>query len=428
MKKIKVLIYPCGAENALEVYAAIRHSVHVQVVAATSKYDHSDLIYEEQVFILPNVVDTNFVEEVNDLILQEKIDFIFPTHDTVALYLAKYQAVIKAGVITSDYVTNEICRYKSKTYEVFSSQPFVPIVFNNVIPNEFPIFAKPDVGEGAKGASKISNLEEYNQLQAKVSSRDLVFVEYLPGKEYTIDCFTDRNGKLLFCGARERAHVSMGISFHNKEFAVTEDIKNIADAINTKLSLRGLWFFQLKEDKNGHLKLLEVSTRVASSMGFFRQKGVNFPLLSIFDAMGMNVEINSNEFTVELFRSTTNRYRLGIDYDNVYIDFDDTLIVNNKVNLSLIKFIYQCISKNKRIILITKHAEDLTVTLRKYRISPVLFDEIVVLKLTDRKSEAIKKHRSIFIDNWYLERKEVKEALGIPVFDVDAIDGLLSGY
>src|SRR5690606_20587249 len=124
-----------------------------------------------------------------------------------------------------------------------------------------------------------------------IDNTDIIFVEYLPGKEYTIDCFTNRHGELLFSGARERAEVKMGISFKSIEIELTKEIKLIAQRINDKLNFRGLWFFQLKEDRNGDLKLLEVSTRTAGTMGFFRHKGVNLPLFSVFDALNMDLSI-----------------------------------------------------------------------------------------------------------------------------------------
>jgi hypothetical protein len=181
----------------------------------------------------------------------------------------------------------------------------------------------------------------------------------------------------------------------------------------------------LKEDSKGNLKLLEISTRVAGSMGFFRQKGINLPLLSVFDAMDMNIEINANNFEIEMFRSTINRYDLNINYDNVYIDFDDTLIINNKVNTTLIMFIYQAIANGKKVYLITKHIYDIYETLKKFKICSDIFTEIILLKMEDKKSWSIKPEKAIFIDNWYAERKEVSKLFGIPVFDVDVIDCLI---
>ena len=48
-----------------------------------------------------------------------------------------------------------------------------------------------------------------------------------------------------------------------------------------------------------------------------------------------------------------------------------------------------------------------------------------VLEKKQLKSDYIKRENSIFIDNYFKERLEVKEKLGIPVFDVDAIECLI---
>src|SRR5690606_40520335 len=124
------------------------------------------------------------------------------------------------------------------------------------------------------------------------------------------------------------------------EAPLTDRIKEIAETINARLSFRGLWFFQLKEDIHGDLKLLEVSTRTAGTMGFFRHKGVNLPLLSVYDALDNPVEIMENNYELELFRTTINVFKYGFEYDKAYIDYDDTLIVNGKVNDLLIRYIY----------------------------------------------------------------------------------------
>ena len=120
------------------------------------------------------------------------------------------------------------------------------------------------------------------------------------------------------------------------------------------------------------------------------------------------------------------RYRLSFDYKNVYVDFDDTLVINNKVNLKVIWFLYQCLNDKKNIFLITKHKFDILLTLKHYKISPNIFKEIIVLEETQNKSSVIDSSQSIFIDNAWKERSEVRNKLGIPVFDVDGIDFLMS--
>jgi len=419
----KVLIFPSGAENALEINEAIKHSVHVEVIPGSGRNDYSELIYEEPVRRLPFLNDSNFLGELNNLIEKEGIQLIFPTDDTAALVLTKHRDEINARIISADYYTNDICRYKVKTYELFKGEKFCPKIYTDLLsPIEYPIFSKPNVGQGAQGVKLIENRAEH---EALLNESDTIFVEYLPGKEYTVDCFTNRKGELLFAGPRERAEVKMGISFKTFEYDDSGEIQEIAERINKKLKFRGLWFFQLKEDKRGNLRLLEVSTRTAGTMGYFRHKGVNLPLFSVYDALDMDVEINKADFDVTLFRTTRNKYKYNIKYSCAYIDYDDTVIVNGKVNREIMAFIYQCKNNGIKVYLITKHGYHVHQSLRNYCIDPGIFDKIILLRLEEKKSDYIEEKDAIFIDNWYKERKEVREMHGIPCFDVDIVESLI---
>lgn len=419
----KVLIFPSGAENALEINEAIKHSVHVHAIPGSGRNDYSELIYEEPVRKLPFLSDPNFLEELNFLIEKEDIQLIFPTDDTAALVLTKHRGEINAGIISADYYTNDICRHKAKTYELFKDEPFCPEIYIDLLdPKAYPIFSKPNVGQGAQGVKLIENRTEH---EALLNKSDTIFVEYLPGKEYTVDCFTNRKGELLFAGPRERAEVKMGISFKTFEYRDSGEIQEIARQINKRLKFRGLWFFQLKEDKHGNLKLLEVSTRTAGTMGYFRHKGVNLPLFSIYDALDMDVEINKADFNVTLFRTTHNRYKYSFKYSHVYLDYDDTVIVNGKVNRDVMAFVFQCKNNGVKVYLITKHGYHVHQSLRSYYIDPGIFDKIILLHLEEKKSDYIEEKDAIFIDNWYKERKEVREKHGIPCFDVDIVESLI---
>ena len=113
---------------------------------------------------------------------------------------------------------------------------------------------KPNVGEGSKGVKLINTKEDH--LNSKQANDDLLFVEYLPGKEYTVDCLTDRNGELIFVGPRERVEILMGVSFRSREVKEKNEFIEIASKINETLDFRGLWFFQLKEDIKWKIKIV----------------------------------------------------------------------------------------------------------------------------------------------------------------------------
>ena len=125
-------------------------------------------------------------------------------------------------------------------------------------------------------------------------------------------------------------------------------------------------------------------------------------------------------------RSLKNRYRHNFQYDTVYVDLDDTIIVKNNINIQMISFLFQCINKEIRIVLITKSLEnDLNSFLSKNRIISI-FDNIIHIKENDRKSNFIKKNsNAIFIDDSYSQRLDVNNICQIPTFDPSMVEILL---
>jgi hypothetical protein len=124
-------------------------------------------------------------------------------------------------------------------------------------------------------------------------------------------------------------------------------------------------------------------------------------------------------------RTLISRYMIDYEFEKVYIDFDDTLIIENKVHLNAIRFIYQCLNSGIKVILLSKHAGNLDECLDRYCIAKQLFHRIVHLRDDEKKIHFIEPLKAIFIDNSFKERKEVYETLNIPVFDNDTIEVLL---
>ena len=113
-----------------------------------------------------------------------------------------------------------------------------------------------------------------------------------------------------------------------------------------------------------------------------------------------------------------------IEMNKVYIDLDDALLIDNKINESLVPFLYKCINTNVSIVLITKNMGDLQGYLSTFRIDK-LFDKIIHLRQDQEKSDFIDCDSSIFIDDSFAERQEVADICKIPVFDLHMIDALL---
>jgi len=421
--KQNVLVFPSGTEIGLEIHKSLSNSIHFQLYGASSISDHGELVYKYQISSLPFFNDKNFLNELNILIDKLGIDFLIPAHDDVLFFFSKNKSKINSKVICSDFETIEICRSKLKTYNFFKNIIKVPKVYDITDSFSFPLFLKPDVGQGSQG---IHYVENQNQLEfhTKVNP-SLLILEYLPGKEFTVDCFTDKRGNLRFSKARTRSRIRNGISV-NSSLEENNVFYEIAVKINSVMKFKGVWFFQVKEDQGGDYSLLEVAPRVAGSMGYFRNHGINFILLSIFEEMGLETELCYNSIDMELDRALVSRYKLNLDFDNVYVDLDDTLIIDRKVNTELISLLYQFQNESKVIVLITKHLFDVGGTLKKYNISQSIFSKIIHLKASERKSKHISSVSSIFIDDSFSERKDVFNKLKIPCFGTDGIECLFN--
>ena len=424
VKKINVLVFPCGSEIGLEVHRSLEYSAHLELVGANSVEDHGKFVYKNYISDLPFYDDPSFVSKLKAIIEEHKIDIIYPTMDSVISKISEVKNELGCRVVGSSYETNAICVSKLKTYYVLKGAINLPHIYAESDNNkQYPVFMKPDVGYGSRGAKLIINKAELTQhLESYPNS---LILENLPGKEYTVDCFTDKNRELLFAGGRERKRVVNGISVNTQPIKNKQIIfKSLAEKINAHISFRGAWFFQVKENVNGELTLLEVASRFGGSSALYRNLGVNFAMLSIFDAFNLPTKVFTNDFNISLDRALNNKYKIDIDYDLVYVDFDDCVLLGDIINTKLIAFLFQARNEKKRIILITKHDRDINVTLKSFKIYD-LFDKIIHLKKEDHKFKFMEAKSSIFIDDSFSERYEVHKELKIPVFSPDTVESLL---
>ncbi len=421
MKK-KVLVFPCGTEIALEINRALKDSIHFEMFGASTFADHGECVFKNYIPDVPFVDDDAFIPVMKEVCQRYNIDFIFPAHDSVVLKLAQHAQEFDAQIITSCLETNEICRSKEKTYQKFDGIIPIPKVFKPSEVSAYPVFVKPSVGQGSKGAHKVNNQQELDFYLSQ--NKDLLIVEYLAGKEYTIDCFTNKEGTLLFAKGRQRVRISNGISVGSKPVENPKFVE-LAKKINATLKFRGVWFFQVKENAAGEFVLMEIAPRIAGTMGLYLGLGINFAQLSLFDRLGYEVSIINNNFEIEIDRALAACYKTNLQFDTVYTDFDDVISLEGGVNPDAVKLLYQFKNQKKYLVLLTKHAGDLSARMETLCLSPKLFDEIIHIDAKDEKSSYIKTTNAIFIDDSFAERQKVSRAKQIPVFGVESLNVLM---
>jgi len=412
-----VLIFPAATEIGLGIFDALRNCKEAALFGADiAKPTLADFCYKK-LYNLPLIHEPNFMNALNQLIADLNIDAIFPASDDACLSLAEKADRLSIPVITSPFETCRIARSKRLTYEALGNVVPIPEIFakadNNIA---WPCFVKPDCGQGSLRARHVN---DFATLQAALEGEpDLLTLEYLPGTEYTVDCFSHPVHGLLYAQARERIQTKAGISVQTQPVRLRE-AWDYAARISKKMVFHGAWFFQVKYSAKGELKLLEIAPRLAGSMVMSYAFGPNLPLLSLYAAMGCDITAVpvSSSFRVRLGRSLNIKFIDERPIGALYMDYDDTLITHGRVNTQMIALIFNCRNRGIPVILISRHSGELEVSLAKYGLTN-MFDRIIhIPDPTMSKAQFIKEDDAVLIDDSFGERNLAIEDRGIRCFD-----------
>jgi predicted ATP-grasp superfamily ATP-dependent carboligase len=434
---MNILIYPCSSGIGQELYNSLINYKNINLFGANMGINSAgNYLFENYIELKTSYKDNNHLIELNNIINKFNIHHIYPAYDDIILYLRENEKNINCNILTSSLDTVNICRSKLKTYNFLEPYIRVPKIYNNYDKLDFPIFIKPDIGSGAIGCIKINNQNEFNQNNL---NPDDIICEYLPGDEFTIDCLSNNDNQLLFHNIRKRVIYKGGISILTEKINNMPDINKMAEIISNKLKMIGCWFFQCKYNKNIEITLLEVAPRVAGAMALTRYVGVNLPYLNIlihvslrdtsktpnnFGVLSEKKDINiiNNNLDIQVYKIYNNYVKSNIKYERIFCDFDDTLIINKKVNGKLLGKLYDLKSQHQ-IILITRHKKNIYESLSEYCISEKLFDKIIHLNEIDnnKKKCEFMTQEDILIDDSFRERKDCHD-IGIVALDINMIE------
>lgn len=423
MNRVRVAVFPSGSEVSIEVSRALKYQRNIDLVGLSSICDYGQVAFPINYDKLPYYDDNSFLEALIPILKKYKIDFIIPGMDEAAFLLKLNEHHLPCKVIYAELDVAKIIRRKSDTYNSLKDLIPVPKLLSpeKLTESQFPIFTKPDIGYGSRGAQKINKLDDLKQLLPDAINNN-IFMEYLPGSELTVDCFSDTTSNLLFVGPRIRERTRLGISVSTSPIEDNPVVNDIAKKISRHLRMSGCWFFQLKADASGEYKLLEVASRVSGSMAMYRMLGINFILLDIYQRLGKIVtvpKVISRAFRLE--RAFDVNLVGKLDIDSIYVDLDDCLIIKDKVNTKLLSFLYTCINKSLPVFLVTRHNGNLENTLSKFRLSGI-FDETFHLLNNEPKSSVINHESPLFIDDSHRERESVRKEKGCISIAPDMVD------
>ena len=218
----KVLVFPSLSEIGEEIVRALNHNKEFELVLGSTKKHDTKCIY------LPYIYDKDFKKELIKVLNLHSIDIIYPAHDLFIDWISANRSDIPAKIVLDTCNTIDLVRSKSATYKFFNGAISVPEMYSTktiqLTSLKLPLFVKPDRGYGSLDTQIIDNEKE---LTKYIGNNDFVITEYLPGKEYTVDCISDIYGNLLTSYVRERKEIRNGIC------KSTSYVNNSSDFIET---------------------------------------------------------------------------------------------------------------------------------------------------------------------------------------------------
>ncbi len=242
--------------------------------------------------VIPEAENENYMDVLFKVIDKYGIDILMPSSGyDIFPFSENKEKLIKYGAIPiiSNRDVLEICRDKILTYNhlnKYFNLPFTTEEVNKI--NEFPIIAKPRFGKGSRDIVKINDLKDLDYISNKYSN--MIYQEYLPGEEFTIDVLSDMNSKPLVSVPRIRLQTRGGISTKGKIILDNELIEESFKIVRF-LKIVGPCCMQVKKDKNNIFKLVEINPRLGGGTIFTTLAGANFPKMIIDMVEGNSIKI-----------------------------------------------------------------------------------------------------------------------------------------
>jgi hypothetical protein len=114
--KKNILVFPCGSEIGLEIKRAVGYDTHFNLIGANSINDHGKFVFADYVGNVPFDDMHEFMPAIKKIVVDKKIDAIYPAADTAIARLKPAEEELGAIVVAPPINACKICLSKEKTY------------------------------------------------------------------------------------------------------------------------------------------------------------------------------------------------------------------------------------------------------------------------------------------------------------------------
>jgi len=248
---INVLITGAGSVMGQSIYKALVLSgTEMKIFFANSDALGAGLYFPDvERLSLPLASSNNYLQEVDQLVQNHKIDIIFPGTQHELSQLAVYNMTNPIVTALPPHIL-QIALDKFKTGVFFEkyniTHPKTTLLKDTIVVGNSSLIVKPKTNSASRNIHHIHTTPELEELRATLDQEEYICQEYLAGEEYTCGCYIDRYTKQISTIIFKRSLTPDGASGHG----LVVDNKEIVDYVKQI----GLGF--IKEGMDfGHLNI-----------------------------------------------------------------------------------------------------------------------------------------------------------------------------
>lgn len=330
-RDITVLITGAGAPGAPGIIRSLREPIvsdyKFRIIGTDIELNSSGFGMTDASYLVPRGDQGEFIPEMLKICKKEKVDVVLPLVTSELDKFSLFRREFKKNGITVSISDTVPLRTANNKYQLMSHckekgiptpefrlvksyKEFEDAVKELGYPEEAVCF-KPPVSNGMRGfriltedVDRLDMLMNYKPTDTLATLQDvspilknanpfpeLLVMEYLPGKEYSVDVFADKDEAIVVV-PRTREKVKMGISFVGKTIENKTIIKYARQATRS-LNLRGVVGFQFVEREDDVPCVIECNPRLQGTVILSVEAGVNLPYMAVLQALGKEYPVPS---------------------------------------------------------------------------------------------------------------------------------------
>jgi carbamoylphosphate synthase large subunit len=225
--------------------------------------------------IVPAARDPRFVRALLALAQKEKAALVVSTVTEELPVVARMRVALRergVALSISDPPGVDVANDKLRTAkELDRAGVPVPITFPGATPHAelvdalgFPLLSKPRFGRGGRGVVVHSAPEDL----AKTGNGEIVWQEFLPGEEYDLNLFVERDGSVPAAVVLRKTGLKEGLVGNaiGVERVERPDVAKMGARAARSLGLEGPLDMDIRLDTEGNPAVLEVNARLGANV------------------------------------------------------------------------------------------------------------------------------------------------------------------